>query len=328
MSSSIPGSSFVTVGGLHRVQTTATAIRYLTTGTQRLSAAFDGLTHNGFKAFGMGETVHGVFLGSIESHPEADGCFRLEGFPTDVRDRTDVSADVRDRTDAIENPGSIESHPEADGCFRLEGFPNDVRDRTDVSADVRDRTDAIEYPGRGARRRDAVGRLDNRRAGMLMTPDCAMVPFLAMGGAPPEGPATPPWAYAGSVPEAVLRGACALNSRGDRPPFCPARILTAADLQECCTHIEHLGVHHGIRSMEQAHYSVCGRWQIIWPEERYDVGPRLSGEECAESTVALACVDTLNMRWPLTTAAWRRYMGISPMRDGTMPPRVARRGPL
>ena len=74
MSSSIPGSSFVTVGGLHRVQTTATAIRYHTTETRRLLAVtIDGLSHNGIESFGMGDAVNGVFIlsGGLKLTPHA-----------------------------------------------------------------------------------------------------------------------------------------------------------------------------------------------------------------------------------------------------------------
>ena len=74
MSSSIPGSSFVTVGGLHKVQTSAKAIRYHTTETRRLIAVtIDGLSHNGIESYGMGEAENGVFIlsGGLKLTPHA-----------------------------------------------------------------------------------------------------------------------------------------------------------------------------------------------------------------------------------------------------------------
>ena len=74
MSSSIPGSSFVTVGGLHKVQTSAKAIRYHTTETRRLIAVtIDGLSHTGIESFGMGDAEGGVFIlrGGLRLTPHA-----------------------------------------------------------------------------------------------------------------------------------------------------------------------------------------------------------------------------------------------------------------
>ena len=74
MSSSIPGSSFVTVGGLHKVQTSAKARRYHTTETRRLIAVtIDGLSHNSIESFGMGEAENGVFIlsGGLKLTPHA-----------------------------------------------------------------------------------------------------------------------------------------------------------------------------------------------------------------------------------------------------------------
>ena len=73
MSTNMSGSSQITVG-LHRVQTTAKAIRYHTTETRRLLAVtIDGLSHNGIESFGMGDAVNGVFIlsGGLKLTPHA-----------------------------------------------------------------------------------------------------------------------------------------------------------------------------------------------------------------------------------------------------------------
>ncbi len=67
--------------------------------------------------------LSGENRGSDGPHREDLGGFNLECFPTDVRDRADVSTDVRHRADVSENRGSDGPHREDLGSCHLECFP-------------------------------------------------------------------------------------------------------------------------------------------------------------------------------------------------------------
>jgi hypothetical protein len=63
MSSALFGSSTVTPGGLHAVQTTAKPIRYHTTEIRRLlEVTLEGLSSNGIVSQGLGDATGGIYI--------------------------------------------------------------------------------------------------------------------------------------------------------------------------------------------------------------------------------------------------------------------------